>query len=234
MKGCLVAFGIFVGLVAAGIVSCSILYPTIHVRYRVTLEVQDGDEIKTASSVIEVSYTIKPDVFDSLDGPSSHSPIEGYAPTVDLGKKGLLFLTFQNADRMTAQQIERNKMVSCGFDDIPCLPFAAYGSPRVSVDTPYSPNLLKAALYKLLDKSGPRSIPFVTLPRLARLSNINNSATLVTVLPFDLAASFGPGIELKRVTLELTHDPITPAPPIWPKWIEEKDDMVGILKGNGK
>jgi hypothetical protein len=36
------------------------------------------------------------------------------------------------------------------------------------------------------------------------------------VSPYDLAASFGPGVELKRVTLELTDDPITPMPEYGP------------------
>jgi hypothetical protein len=30
--------------------------------------------------------------------------------------------------------------------------------------------------------------------------------------PDDLAASFGPGVQLKRVILQLTNDPITPPP----------------------
>jgi hypothetical protein len=52
--------------------------------------------------------------------------------------------------------------------------------------------------------------------------DINDPNTLVPVSPNDLAASFGPGVELKRVILQLTDDPITPQPENWPKWLKVK------------
>ena len=39
--------------------------------------------------------------------------------------------------------------------------------------------------------------------------------------PFDLAATFGLGVKLVRSTLEVTGDPITPAPSNWPSWLKE-------------
>jgi hypothetical protein len=39
-------------------------------------------------------------------------------------------------------------------------------------------------------------------------------------------------LQLKRVTLELANDPITPMPPIWPQWLKESAKRyVGILEG---
>lgn len=62
----------------------------IHVRYRLTVEVQDGDLFKTGSSVIDASYAVQPDW--SWSGPSTYlSGLSGYAPTVDLGKKVCYF-----------------------------------------------------------------------------------------------------------------------------------------------
>jgi hypothetical protein len=93
MKGCLVALGIPVGLVILVIGIFWLNYYDVHVRYRLTVEVQDGDQIKTGSSVIDAAYRIDPGWI--WEGPHDYDPdIVGYLPTVDLGKEGMLFLTF--------------------------------------------------------------------------------------------------------------------------------------------
>jgi hypothetical protein len=103
-------------------------------------------------------------------------------------------------------------------DDLGCLPFAAYGKPGVSADFSQK----KAALKELLRQSGPRDVPFAVLSELVRFRDINKKS-LVAAPPDDLAASFGPGVELKRVILELTNDPVTPPPEIWPHWLKVKN-----------
>ncbi|WP_369720064.1 hypothetical protein AB8Z38_22960 [Bradyrhizobium sp. LLZ17] len=198
---------------------------TVHVRYRLTVEVQDGDQIKTGSSVIDVSYNIEP-----ANTPSHWNAFPtavGYAPTVNLGEKGMLFLTFEEATRTPEQRIERNKQIRCLYWDIGCLPFAAY---QKASGSDYGNK--KAALDELLRQSGPREVPFAVLPTLLRVRDINDlpmhasrfgnpPRKLVGVSPYDLAASFGPGVELKRVVLQLTDDPVTPPPEIWPQWLKE-------------
>jgi hypothetical protein len=225
MKGWLVALGIFAGLVilAAGLLWLNFYY--IHVRYRLTIEVQDGDQIKTGSSVIDVSYNIEPDCCS----PSHRNPFPtpvGNAPTVDLGERGMLFLTFVDAMRTPEQHRAYNEQVSCSFNNIGCLPFAAYGKPGEISNF----RRKKAALNDLLRQSGPRDVPFAVLPKLVRFLDINDPHTLVPVSPNDLSASFGPSVQLKRVILELTNDAITPAPKIWPRWLREKGNIYeGIL-----
>lgn len=225
MKGCLVAFGILVGLVVLAVGYLWLSFYNIHVRYRLTVEVQDGDQIKTGSSIIDVSYNIEPDWSPSHFNGSPR--FIGYAPTVDLGEKGMLFLTFSNATRNSEQQAERNKQVFCLFDDIGCLPFAAYhvrgGSTEMSEK--------KAALHELLRQSGPRDVPFITLTQLIRFVDVNGEHRYVDLPPDNLAVSFGPGVELKRVVLQLTDDPITPRPEIWPQWLKQKGQMSAVLKG---
>ena len=234
MKGCLGAtLKIFAGLVVlviAAIVFVLFGFYDVHVRYRITVEVQDGDKIKTGSSVIDVSYSIEPD-YISWAGPNSRlGAIVGYAPTVDLGEKGLLFLTFVNADRTPDQIRARGKALFCLMDDLWCLPFAAYDKPGTGVIArPFSRR--KAELTELLSHSGPRDVPFILLPELARFRDINDPRTFVPVSPDDVAASFGQGVQLKRVVLQLTDDPITPAPQIWPQWLKKDRQYVGTLKG---
>jgi len=197
----------------------------IHVRYRLTVEVQDGDQVRAGSSVIEVLYNIEP-TWSPSHFNSFPTPV-GYAPTVDLGEKGMLFLTFSDATRTPAQRAERNKEVLCLFDDIGCLPFAAYRKPGGGADFSQK----KAALRELLRQSGAREVPYIALPELVRFVDTNEEHRSVTLSPDDLAASFGPGVELKRVVLQLTEDPVTQLPEVWPQWLKEKGRMSAVLKG---
>jgi hypothetical protein len=229
MRGCLIALGIPVGLVVLVVALFWLNYYDVHVRYRLTVEVQDGDQIKTGSSVIDASYDIDPGWI--WEGPNTHlSSFVGYAPTVDLGGKGMLFLTFVNATRTPDQIRAGNKQFFCAMDDMWCLPFAAYGKPGTGINT--NRDNRKAALDQLLRQKGPHDVPFAVLPELARFLDINDPLTLAPVSPDDLAAGFGQGVELKRVILELTHEPVTPSPAIWPQWLTEKGylyDYDGIL-----
>lgn len=52
-------------------------------------------------------------------------------------------------------------------------------------------------------------LPFTLLPALATIEDIDVRTTLRLVDPDDLAAHFGPGTSLKRVTIEITSDPVT-------------------------
>jgi hypothetical protein len=228
-KGCLTALGIFTGLLIASIALIWIRIHPVNVRYRLTVEVQDDDRIKTGSSVIEVAYPME-DIFSDAHPDVSGS---GYAPTVDLGEKGLLFLSFSNPTRTPVQHTERNALVRCGYSDIGCMPFVAYKLSGLIVSSSSSSHSeRKAALAKLLRQSGPREVPFAVLPTLLRVRDINDlpmhasrfgnpPRNLVGVSPYGLAASFGPVVELKRVILQLTDDPVTPPPEIWPQWLKE-------------
>jgi hypothetical protein len=215
-----------VGLVVLVVALFWFNYYDVHVRYRLTVEVQDGDQIKTGSSVIEASYAVAP---EWIEGPDIYlHQLVGNAPTVDLGEKGLLFLTFEYPTKTPSMIIARNKRFFCAMEDIWCLPFAAYGRPGTGIDPRKN---TKALLDQLLRNRGPRDVPSTFLPRLGRFLDINDPLTLVPVSPNDFAAKFGAGIELKRVTLELTDDPVTPPPESWPHWLKEKGRMPHKLKG---
>jgi hypothetical protein len=224
MKGCLSTIGIFVGAVVVIVFSYVwISFYNVEIHCRITIDVQDGNQIKSGSSVIGLLYNINPEWAD-FDHFNNSSQKRGYAPTVDLGGKGLLLLTFGHATRNLAQQADRNKHVSCVFDDIGCLPFAAYqlgGGGDMAQK--------KAALHALRQQSGPRDVPFAALPQLDFIADERQA--LVVVQPEDLAVQFGSGVALKRVVLELTNDAVTPEPAVWPQWVRDNPDMIGMLVG---
>jgi hypothetical protein len=228
MKGVFTALG-FVALLVVGVISIYRLnFYYIHVRYRLTVEVRDGDQTKTGSSVIDVSYNIEPEW--SPSGPSTHlSRYVGYAPSVDLGEKGMLFLTFANASRTPDQIRASNARFFCPKDDLWCLPFAAYGRAGTGIST--ARDKRRAVLEELLRQKGPRNVPFEVLPELMTFRDADGQHQYVLLRPENLGAAFGPNVELKRVVLELTDDPVTPLPESWPQWLKQRGQMEGVLKG---
>lgn len=192
MKGCLGAFGVLVGLVVLAVGYVLLGFYNIHVRYRLTVEVQDGDQIKTGSSVIDASYTIEPD-YISWSGPDTYVRIEGYAPTVDLGEKGLLFLTFADA-RPRRAPAERRKLVFCLFTDIGCLPFVAYDKPGTTVvDRPLASG--RPSLPSCFAKAGRATCRLSFCPRWLNfrmpMIRISLCRCHLTILPRVLVLGFG-------------------------------------------
>jgi hypothetical protein len=92
MRRRLIKIAVVCGLAIAAVYGCvSFIFPTYHVRFRLTVEVKDGDQIRTGSSVIEVTYPIQPDDFPAAEGEVSYRRVVGCAPTVDLGARGFFF-----------------------------------------------------------------------------------------------------------------------------------------------
>ena len=219
MKGCLVALGIVAGLMVTATGVFRLNFYDVHVRYRLTVEVQDGDQIKTGSQrrrgklqhrthLVLEWLPIRMFVRSDLSRPC------------DLGEKGMLFLSFSNATRTPAEIVERNQHVFCAADDMYCLPFEAYGKPGTSI--PAHNYDREVPLQMLLRQGGPREVSFANLPELVRFRDIEDWHTRTRVSPHELAASFGPGVELERVILQLTSNPITPLPNVWPQWLKQQ------------
>jgi hypothetical protein len=200
-NGRLIAFGIVVGLVLIGISSCWLAFAPTHIRYRLTIEVQDGDVVRSGSGVVDVAYGVAP--LRGVGGSQWDAFVYGNAVTVDLGTKGLLFAIVRRDYR--------------GGFPTGYLPIVAYG-----LEDPYnSPERLEADLIQLKRKSGWVEVPSEALPLLIRYRDINDPNSVQKVDPSNLAASFGAGVELKSAKLELTNDPLTPVPSVWPTWIKE-------------
>ncbi|MEO6202469.1 MAG: hypothetical protein ABIU05_13315 [Nitrospirales bacterium] len=54
-----------------------------------------------------------------------------------------------------------------------------------------------------------RDLPRQNYPLLVTFTDINDPKTVQQVDPGNLAATFGPGVSLKRITLEITDEPVT-------------------------
>ena len=92
--------------------------------------------------------------------------------------------------------------------------FALLGDETSRVFTTFLPNIVsteeKAARFETLREI--RDVPRARYPLLVTFADIADPKTIQKVDPDNLAASFGPGVSLRRVTLEITGEKVTEGP----------------------
>lgn len=181
--------GIVAALVALAPVAYGVAYPSLTLRYRLTLEAEVDGKPKTGSGVIEVIYSKQPEFASGRGLVSSH---RGEAVVLDLGERGTLFalLTAGSDNRSIPESIV---LRAFNFDG------GAFPGPTV-----------EAGQKQLQQLSGKRELPLTSLPLLVRFRDLNDPMTVEKVDPFDISKSFGADARLVRATLE-----IVPAG-IWP------------------
>ena len=205
-----------------GFVAYSSIFPSASLRYRLTLDVKVDGTIHSGSSVIEIPYSFAPDVFSALPGARFYgSNMRGYAVTIDLGARGLMFVI---DDYPALANPAAGQALFPDGSNLGQLPLAAL---HVSAGKPSE----EAAEIKRLQYSAkPIDVPFERLPMIVRFRDVDDRNSLGEVDPYDLAAAFGPGVTLQRASLEVTRDPITPAPASWPKWLVDENEKGFMLQ----
>lgn len=172
-------------------------------RYRLTVEVETPEGLRTGSSVIEVSTAIAGKYSIPTPGHVS-ARAWGEAVAVDLGKRGVLFGLLRSDEN-----IDWAAGVMFGFaPDVPMprdadgkFDSAAYFRDR------YMAMLENRRLIVLPERF--KNSEGLARPMLVRFRDITDPKTVERVDPDDLAASFGEGVKLRRVTVQLTDDPVT-------------------------
>jgi hypothetical protein len=139
--------------------------------------------------------------------------MRGYAITVDLGDGRMLFVVDQSP--ALADPATRKALLPKGanFSQLPLTAF------KVSAGLPSE---LAAAIQRLRNSGKSVDIPLDTLPMIVRFREINNRSSIEELDPRDLTVAFGSGVRLQRAKLEITNDPISPMPSIWPEWLAEE------------
>lgn len=165
-------------------------------RYRLTVEVDTPQGLRTGSSVIQVEQSL------GLAGGSPansqiYRRVRGEAVAVDLPDGRTLFALLRSeSDSEWAETVV----------------------PRVAPKTGGSRN--KPRFDTALNLRGkaelPRTFPAYAwidersaYPMLVTFGNLADSTSVAQVDPDDLAMTFGEGVKLKRITVELTDDPVT-------------------------
>ena len=193
------------GLLGAGaavlvLPGCREMFPK-RFRFKMTVEVDTPQGVRSGSSVMEMSVALA--TFKLPDSHAVDLKFKGEAVAVDLAG-GTMFALI-------------------GMDD-----FEA-----IVIDT-FDPTIPRAkklvALFEELGqhRSIGRSVTILPnkYPRLVRFRDISNPLSVELVDPNDLAKSFGVGVKLKRIFLNVVDEPVT-------KGIERRLRAIGIEPNHG-
>ena len=181
--------GIVAALVAFVPVAYGVAYPSLTLRYRLTLEAEVDGKPKTGSGVIEVTYSKQPEFASGRDRVSSH---RGQAIVLDLDERGTLFALLQ-AGSDSRSIPETIVLRAFNFDG------GAFPGPTV-----------EEGFKKLRQLSGKRELPLTSLPLLVRFRDLNDPKTVERVSPLNIGERFGPNAKLVRATLEIVPVGIWP------------------------
>ena len=168
-------------LVLAGYLGWRIMYPSYEWRQKITVEVETPQGPVSGSSVAEIAWWGVPKILP--DATPRDWAVKAEAVVVPLPDGKYLFALVK-----TAHLIAR----------------------AVLFDPPYGgdPYLKPASQMKRFEGKV-HDIQRDNYPLLVTFDDISDPATVKRVDPDDLAASFSPGVSLKRITLTITDEPVT-------------------------
>jgi hypothetical protein len=186
-------------------------------RYRLTVEVETPEGLKTGSSVIEVSTSTTSSTSIPSPGAVRHR-LNGEAVTIDLGQHGTLFALLRS-------DVEVDWPTNLLFR---LAPQVRVNDENGKYDSDAS---FRARYEAMLQNRRPIVLPknfnnisvlrdMPARPMLVRFRDINDPTTVERVDPDALAASFGEGVKLRRVTVQLTDDPVTKGIEKRLKWLD--------------
>jgi hypothetical protein len=202
----------FVGVAGLTLASCGLLSPSETLRYKVTVEVQTPDGVRTGSSVWEVSTSEGP----GLPRPESSGlvhKVRAEAVVVEL-QEGKLFALVASPNGDTAYP---ESVFSRHFATEPYtgLQLTQYWRENI--------RLIKAANIAF-------DLSHDQLPLLAAFVDPNDPATVETVSPEDLSSHFGSGVTLRRIHISVTNAPPTSSLKMQVPWLSRYEHG-GLLRG---
>jgi hypothetical protein len=201
-KGCLIAFVLAVGtvLVLGWLVFDGSTTRPRTLRSRLTLVVETPEGERSGSSVTEETISF-PGGLTKAQGYAIRSTLVGEVVVVDLGSRELLFATFETQQRLAQGGMDAYNAALALF---PQEAFRGNYREDMSYVDKY------AAYLDEVNRRKPKGeLPLKNLPVLVRFRDPNDPTSVELVDRLNLAASFGPGVTLKRAFIEITDDPIT-------------------------
>lgn len=183
MKKVAVVLAILAAIIGVAIVLYRLAYPTYTYRYRMTVNVDTPQGLRSGSSVIESRF----ERFPEFNGYSSSAKARGEAVFVDLGK-GRQVIALLAAGRNGANVDYPQWIIFSTFN--------------VDVDK----NDQMRALERSTDS---KVLPPKEYPTFVTFGDLNDPMT-ARVVPLDEFENvFGAGVKLRDVTIEMTKDAVT-------------------------
>jgi len=200
---------------------CGQLFPNTY-RFRMTVEVETPEGIKTGSSVYEVKAADTGSILP--EGAKRTWTVKGEAVAVDLGGGRTLFSLLKT---------------SAHFGDLAGLSMnTLYPEFR---EEGYDVVGVAAKLGERESGDEPAIVGKPDYPMLVTFADIADPKSVGLVEPDNLAASFGEGVALKRITVEITDEDVTsgieellPKPPYIRSFIYEGEESSTLQLYKGK
>jgi hypothetical protein len=206
-EGGVMRWGIIGFLVlTVALASCGLIRPSEELRYRLTVEVETPQGLKTGSSVIEVRGVKNPD-WVTPEGRGTRGSLRGEAVAVDLPGGKTLFALLKGEEG--------------GGSDGLNYPYLAFKS-RLNgahefLDTLRRMRDLRGevavlpATQTISDYQNGKRIQLTVAcnPLFVVFVDIADPRTVMRVDPAALDKSFGPGVKLRRITVQITDDKVT-------------------------
>lgn len=162
-------------------------------RYRLTVVVDTPEGVRQGSTVIEVHTSTQP-----LPGPHIQMKAVGEAAVIDLGNRGLLFALprgdgYYNWADQIYSALTPDPPKGLSTSEVAAYSVQAAQNSRSPIVLPrYFP--------------GSRETPRSGYPLLVRFRNPSDYRTLERVDPDNLASSFGVGVKLRKMIVQITQD----------------------------
>lgn len=164
---------------------CDLFYPSSTIRYRMTVEVETPGGLRSGSSVIET----KAWETNGLNGRSVQSELHGEAVAVELPNHQVLFALLKGVDGL------EGGYAYAAYN--PLLPITI----TKNADWRVSAGAIKA-------QTAAATLTTEHYPIMVRFRDIRDPRSVEAVDPDNLSASFGTGVRLKRIVVQVTDDPV--------------------------
>lgn len=178
-------------LVNVGLSGCELIgFPEWEWRQKLTIEVELPFGPIAASSVMAVKCGSSPQWLRGMGGGGLGCQIQGEAVSLAMAPGHVLFGLLTGAPRST------------NYPDK--VAYHVFFPDRTLTTVEERGDRLEREF-----RGEVRDLPRQYYPLLVTFTDINDPKTVQQVDPDNLAATFGPGVSLKRITLEITDEPVT-------------------------
>ena len=193
----LIGVVIAIGALAVALLVLDHFYPSETMRYRMTVVVDTPSGERSGSSVIEAGISQGPSLLPGMTGISYKMKGEAVAVELPDGRVMFALLTPEIGRDPTEYQVY---LFERAVKHDPAL--AAQFGPVVLDDwRQFWPAVRRRKLSITLRRAD--------YPMLVTFADLNDPASVKRIDPNDLAASFGNGFSLKRITVQITNDRVT-------------------------
>lgn len=189
--------GLLAGATTLVLTGCGVLFPSDHLRQKITVEVETPAGLRSGSSVVETEVR-KGKSWGDASGTTFK--LEGEAVAVDLpGGRTLFALLRGSGDTQGDAAAYQTRLL---YEALNAGAEASVPVEVAGLTVMQARAAAKSAGVKL-------TLPEKLYPMLVTFADNSDPKSVERVAPGNLSAMFGPGLRLRRITVEVTDDAVT-------------------------